>query len=278
MLRCTKGVRLPLNRSKCYMPQTMRDIFEDIVKHQPLDPMESARQGGRLKLRKRFYEKAEAKAGPEGVQVVLDGKPIRTPARRLLGAPAPALAEAIAAEWQAQGDVIDPAAMPLTRLANAILDGVTDKPAAVAAEIEKYLGSDLLLYRAETPEGLIAAQARHWDPVIEWARATLGARFILAQGVTFVRQPDGAAAAAARAIPSDPWKLGALSSITTLTGSALLSLALDAGRITVDQAWTAAQVDEDWSTATWGRDELALERHALREIEMRAAAKVLALA
>lgn len=256
----------------------MREIFEDIVKHQPLDPMESARQGGRPKLRKRFYANAEAKAGPEGVQVVLDGKPVRTPARRLLGAPAPALAEAIAAEWQAQGDVVDPAAMPLTRLANAILDGVTDKPAAVAAEIEKYLGSDLLLYRAETPEGLIAAQARHWDPVIEWARDTLGARFILAQGVTFVSQPDGAVAAAARMIPSDPWKLGALGSITTLTGSALLALALDAGRLTVDQAWTAAQVDEDWSTTTWGRDELALERRALREIEMRAAAKVLALA
>src|SRR6185503_1571122 len=171
-----------------------------------------------------------------------------------LAAPVRGLAAAIAAEWQAQQDSVDPAAMPLTRLANTIIDGVAPAPGPVAAEIAKYLGSDLLFYRAEGPEGLLALQAQHWDPVIGWAAETLGARFVLAQGVVFAAQPDGALAAARAAIPSDAWRVGALSSITTLTGSALLALALNAKRLTVDEAWTAAHVDEDWNMSTWGRD------------------------
>ena len=136
---------------------------------------------------------------------------MRTPARRALAAPTRALAEAIAAEWNAQTDVIDPARMPLTRLANAVIDAVADKPAPVADEIAKYLGSDLLCYRADAPAGLVERQARAWDPVLAWARDQFGARFVLAQGVVHVAQPREAIAAVRAAIPAEPWRLGALS-------------------------------------------------------------------
>ena len=133
-------------------------------------------------MRARFYQRAAAgERTGEGFPVLLDGRPVRTPARELLAAPSEALAQALAAEWEAQREVIDPARMPLTRLANSIIDGVVRRPEPVAAEIEKYLGSDLLFYRAAEPEGLVAQQARHWDPVLEWARDALGARFVLAR-------------------------------------------------------------------------------------------------
>lgn len=257
----------------------MRDIFTEIFESEPIDPMESARRNTRPKLRARFFKRAHAGdvADAGGFPVLLDSRPVRTPARHPLGAPTRALADALAAEWEAQRDVIDPAQMPLTRLANSIIDGVAKSPAPVAAEVEKYLGSDLLCYRAAEPEGLVANEAAHWDPVLQWAREMWGARFVMAQGVTFVAQPPEAVAAAAAAIPTDPWRLGAVSSITTLTGSAMLALALAHGRLTAETAWTAAHVDEDWNMAKWGRDEQALARRAYRFSEMQAAALVLAL-
>src|SRR4051812_34295305 len=170
----------------------MRDIFTEIFEHQPLDPTEAARRAMRPRLRKRFYKTAAAN---EDGAVVLDGKKINTPARKPLAAPTRALAQALAAEWNAQKDVIDPARMPLTRLANAAIDAVADKPDEVAAEIEKYLGSDLVFYRAGQPAGLVERQVLHWDPVLAWARDGLGARFALAQGVMHVAQPNEAVAA-----------------------------------------------------------------------------------
>jgi chaperone required for assembly of F1-ATPase len=161
--------------------------------------------------------------------VRLDDKPVRTPAGRLLAAPTLALAEALAAEWEAQRDVIDPAKMPLTRLANSIIDGVSERSAPVAEEVARYLASDLICYRAGSPRGLVERQALHWDPIVEWARDALGARMLLAEGVVHVTQPETALAAAGAAIPGDPWRLGALHSVTTLTGSALLALALARG-------------------------------------------------
>src|SRR5215831_14064956 len=130
----------------------MRDLFEEIFENQPLDPTEAARRNSRPSLRSRFYRSAAVAEGTAGFDVLLDGRPVRTPARRPLAAPVRPLAEAIAAEWSAQEKVIDPATMPLTRLANSIVDGVAASPAPVAAEIEKYLGSDLLFYRAANPE------------------------------------------------------------------------------------------------------------------------------
>lgn len=253
----------------------MRDIFEDIFKGNPLDPMESARRNMRPDLRKRFYETPAVEEAGGQFRVLLDGRIVKTPARRELAAPSRALAEMIAAEWDAQKDVIDPAAMPLTRLANSIIDGVADQAAAVTGEIVKYLGSDLLFYRADGPAGLIQMQERHWDPVIAWARDALGARFILAEGVVFVRQPEEAIEAAHRAIPTGIWPLGAAHAVTTLTGSPLLALALAHGHADAGQVWAAAHVDEDWNMSAWGRDETALQRREQRFREFVAAAQIL---
>jgi chaperone required for assembly of F1-ATPase len=256
----------------------MRDILSDIFESRPADPMESARRGSRPDLRKRFYERAHIGAGEGGgFAVLLDGKPVKTPARRALAAPTPALAETLAQEWHAQQQVIDPGRMPLTRLANAVIDAVAEQAPQVAAEVAKYLGSDLLFYRADTPAGLVALQGQHWDPVLDWAHQTLGARFVLVEGVVFAAQPDAALAAARAAIPADPWKLGAVASITTLTGSALLAFALAHDRIDTAAAWAAAHVDEDWQMQHWGRDDVALARRDYRFGEMQAAAAVLAL-
>jgi chaperone required for assembly of F1-ATPase len=256
----------------------MRDIFAEIFENQPADPMESARRGGRPDLRKRFYARAHVagEAGEGGgFGVLLDGKPIKTPARRALAGPTPALAEHIAGEWNAQEQVIDPARMPRTRLANAVIDAVTDRAAAVADEVAKYLGTDLMFYRADAPAGLVARQAQHWDPVLAWAHDALGARFILIEGVVYAAQPSQAIAAARGTIPADPWRLGAVAAITTLTGSALLALALGAGHLDTAAAWTAAHVDEDWQMEYWGRDEVAMARRAFRFAEFEAAATVL---
>ncbi|HWV53431.1 ATP12 family chaperone protein [Pseudorhodoplanes sp.] len=255
----------------------MRDIFEDLFESEPLDPMEAARRNVRPTLRKRFYEEAGVAEEGGHFVVTLDGKPVRTPSRRPLAAPTRPLAQAIADEWQSQTDVIDPAHMPLTRLANSIIDGVADKPGEVRDEIVKYLGSDLLFYRADGPERLTERQAEVWDPIVRWAADALGARFIMVEGVVFAAQPQAAVEAAAKAIPADAWRLGAAHSVMTLTGSALLALALAEGAIGSDDAWKAAHVDEDWQMEQWGRDTLAMERRAHREAEMKAAATVLGL-
>jgi chaperone required for assembly of F1-ATPase len=257
----------------------MREIFTEIFEKQPLDPREAARRGARPNLRKRFYSQAYAgDAAGEGFPLLLDGKPVKTPARRALAAPSRALTGKIADEWHAQQDVIDPGRMPLTRLANAVIDAVADAPKPVADEVTQYLGSDLLCYRAEAPAGLVELQASHWDPVLAWARDALGARFVLVQGVMHVAQPREAVAAAAARIPADPWRLGAVSAITTLTGSGLLALALACDALDAEAAWAAAHVDEDWQMSQWGRDDLALERRAFRRSEFDAAVAVLKLA
>jgi chaperone required for assembly of F1-ATPase len=254
----------------------VRDIFAELFATERPDPIEAARRAMRPPLPRRFYREAAVDEAEDGFRVMLEGRPVRTPARRFLAAPTRALADALTAEWNAQGKSIDPATMPLTRLANSIIDGVANAPEPVAAEIAKYLGSDLLLYRAEGPQGLLERQAQHWDPLIAWAREALGARFVLAQGVVHVAQPQGAVTSARAAVPGDPWRLGAIHVITTLTGSALIALALMRGRLTADQAWDAAHVDEDWNMEQWGRDDIALERRAARRTEMDAAARVLA--
>jgi chaperone required for assembly of F1-ATPase len=250
----------------------MRELFEITP---PDDPIEATRRSLRTALPRRFYAMATTAVEAGGYAVRLDGKPIRTPARRVLAAPTLALAEAIAAEWQAQKDVIDPAKMPLTRLANAIIDGVADAPLPVAAEIAKYLASDLMFYRAASPQGLVERQAHHWDPILDWARHALGADFKLGEGVVHVAQPEAALTAACAAIPLEPWRLGAVHSITTLTGSALIAFAMARGALAADAAWQAALVDEDWNMAQWGRDEMAMARRDFRFAEFQAAATVL---
>jgi chaperone required for assembly of F1-ATPase len=250
----------------------MRDLF-DI---QPAEsPVTAARRGARAALRPRFYANATSAPVPEGHAVQLDDKPVRTPARRVLAAPTPELGAALAAEWDAQREVIDPAKMPLTRLANTIIDGVAERAAPVADEIAKYIASDLLFYRADRPAELITRQRLHWDPILAWAARELDAPFATTEGVTHVAQSDAALRAARASIPDDPWRLGALHAATTLTGSALIALALARGFLSTDAAWHAAHVDEDWNIEQWGRDELAMERRAFRRAEFDAAAAVL---
>jgi chaperone required for assembly of F1-ATPase len=253
----------------------MRDLFEGIFENEPSDPTQLARRAMRPQLRPRFYQRAQVEGGGGEFGIVLDGRPVKTPARRPLAAPSSALAHALAAEWDTQRDVIDPARMPLTRLANTIIDGVVEAPAAVAVEVERYLACDLVFYRASGPAGLVARQTVAWDPVLAWARDALGARFALAEGIVFIAQSPDALAAAGAAIPRAPWPLGALHSVTTLTGSALIALAFMRGALSLDSAWSAAHVDEDWNMDLWGRDALALERRAARFAEMQAAATVL---
>jgi chaperone required for assembly of F1-ATPase len=245
--------------------------------HRPDSAAEAVRRAMRPAPRRRFCATAATAPVAGGHAVQLEGKPVRTPAGRVLAAPTAALAQALAAEWDAQQDVIDPARMPLTRLANAIIDGVSDRPDAVAAEIENYLGSDLVCYRASSPPGLVARQAQHWDPILAWARDVLGAPLRAEVGVVHIAQDEDALARARAAIPRVPWRLGALSAATTLAGSALVALALARGRLSVEKAWEAAHVDEDWNMEQWGRDALALERRTFRFAEFEAAATVLRL-
>lgn len=253
----------------------MRDLFEQDEGATPADPSELARRAARRTLRNRFYTAVAVTQVPEGFAVALDGKQMRTPARRLLAVPKRAIADAMAAEWDAQTPSIDPARMPLTRLVNSIIDGVVDRRDEVASDVVKYLGSDLVFYRADAPDGLVAKQGAAWDPVVRWAADELGARFVLVQGIVHVRQPEHAIAAAEKAIPADSWIVGALHSVTNLTGSALLALALLHGVADAQAIWRAAHVDEDWNFETWGFDDLAMIRRAAREAEFNAAALVL---
>lgn len=253
----------------------MRDVFTLNFQDQPIDPIEAARRATRPQRPSRFYESVAVGADGEGYAILLDGRAAKTPAQHGLVAPTRTLAEAVAAEWEKQRGVIDPADMPLTRLSNSIIDGVATAPTRVAAEVAAYLESDMLCYRADSPEGLVARQNAHWDPIIAWADKKLGAPFIVSPGVIFVAQPQETLRQARAAIPDDPWRLGAVHVITTLTGSALLALAILHRRLNVDESWRAAHVDEDWNMELWGRDQMALERRAFRFAEMQAAATLL---
>jgi chaperone required for assembly of F1-ATPase len=257
------------------MDLKMRDTSDEEMGQSPRDPNAAVQQSSRAPQRNRFYSSAGVEPASDGFAVLLDGRGVRTPAKRPLVAPVAAIADAIAAEWNAQSTVIEPQSMPLTRLANSVVDGVTDRHQEVADDIVNYLGSDALFYRADHPEALVARQAAQWDPLLFWAAEQLGAHFILAQGILHVRQPDQALAAARAALPSDPWRLGALHSVTTITGSALLALALMQGRLTADEVWAAAHVDEDWNIEQWGADDEATSRRAARHRDFNAAALVL---
>ncbi|HMO28212.1 ATP12 family protein [Enterovirga sp.] len=228
---------------------------------------------------KRFYREAKAEAGLDGHVLMLDGRPARTPAKNPLALPTRALGEAVAAEWAAQGETIDPSSMPLTRFANSAIDGVARDMAAVRAELARYAGSDLVMYRADAPEGLVRAQAEAWDPVLDWARESLGARFVLSEGVTFVAQPETSLARVSAALEGEtsPFRLAALHVMTTLSGSVLLALMHEAGAISAEAAWRAAHVDEFFQEILWGLDAEAAERRSRREAEFLAASRILAL-
>jgi chaperone required for assembly of F1-ATPase len=228
-------------------------------------------------LPRRFYKDVGiGESAP--FHVLLDGRQIKTPKKRTLALPTRALAEAIADEWRAQAEHIDPARMPLTRSANTSIDAVVDTLDDVADDITAYAASDLLCYRAEIPKELVELQAEHWDPIVAWANETLGVEFRVIFGILHSAQPSTALAAYAQALmPHDAMRLTGLHVITTLTGSALIALALDRDWLSADAAWKAAHVDEDYQISVWGEDAEAIARRRNRRTEFDAAVRFLTL-
>jgi chaperone required for assembly of F1-ATPase len=256
----------------------MRDILSDLsdALSDP-DPVRRAQIQMKRPLPKRFYKDVSTDAADEGFRILLDGRPVRTPAKKLLTVPTQPIADRLKAEWDGQSEEIDPAKMPVTRLVNTAVDGVADNFDAVLEEIVRFAGTDMICYRADSPAGLVDRQCDGWDPVIRWAADAKGARFILVEGVIHQEQPAPAIAAFAAALGTyrHPLALACLHTVTTLTGSALLALALAEGVIDADKAWSLAHVDEDWQIEHWGTDEEAFRRRELRRAEMDVAASVL---
>lgn len=234
---------------------------------------------GKAPPRKRFYKQATVAPHDAGFAVALDGRVAKTPAGKPLAVRSEALAVAVADEWSAQDDRLDPAAMPLTRLVNTAFDGVADKMADVRADIVRYAASDLICYRAEDPEGLVALQEALWSPLIGHVQDRLGVDFAVAKGIMYVEQNSDTLAAFDTALEGyDALGLAAIHIVTTLTGSAVIALALADNAVTAEAAWVAAHVDEDWQMSQWGKDEQALERRSRRWGEMAAAGLVLSRA
>lgn len=258
----------------------MRDILSDLEAGPQLsdpDPIRRAQIQMRTPLPKRFYKQASVAEVDGAHAVQLDGKSVRTPGKALLALPTAAAAQLVADEFAAQAEIIDPFTMPVLRLVNTAIDGVAADPQAVLEDILRFASSDLLCYRADSPEKLVQRQSDAWDPVIDWARASLGARFVLAEGVMHVDQPREAIAALGVHLSqrSEPMRLAALHVMTALTGSALLALAVEMGELDVEEAWTAAHVDEDWQIEHWGQDSEAVARRANRKRDMQAAVALL---
>jgi chaperone required for assembly of F1-ATPase len=227
-------------------------------------------------LPKRFYKSV---AVTNQLGIALDARNVKTPLKALLVLPTRRLAEAVAAEWDAQADVINPHAMPLTKLANTAIDRAISEGPKIAAEILDFAGSDMVCYRAESPAGLLLRQTIHWDPVIAWAKADLNVGFATVNTITHRRQSPAALQALEAHIKSlDPFSFVAVHNLTTLTGSALLAAMVAVGKIPADAAWLAANVDEDWQIETWGEDAEAMARRAGRLNEFSACVRFVNLA
>ncbi|MEH3106019.1 MAG: ATPase [Sphingomonas fennica] len=223
---------------------------------------------------KRFYTDVTL----DGRSVLLDGKPIRTPARAPLTLPTPALAEAVAAEWAAQDDRIDPRAMPMTGYANAAIDRVAPDPADFAAPLAAYAEADLFCYRATEPPALVERQAAAWDPWLAWARARYDVAFAVTAGIGHVPQPPATIARLQAALSAfDPFALTALSPLVTIGGSLVAALAVAEGAIEAGEAFAVTHLDELWQAEQWGEDWMAADARAAREADFRAAAHFLNL-
>jgi chaperone required for assembly of F1-ATPase len=243
------------------------------------DPIALARRDLNKALRRRFYKEVTVQQRDGTFILLLDGHVAKSPGRNRLALHSLAAARALADEWSAQGETIDSAAMPLTRIVNSAIDGVAHRRGTTVDEIARYAGADLVCYRAAEPEALALAQATAWDPILVFAREKLGACFICTEGLVFIEQPEPARAAVKEAIAriansgeAAPFALAALHVMTTLTGSVLLALAVAYGELTPAEAWIAAHVDEDFEMRAWGEDAEALQRRARQWREMEAAA------
>lgn len=258
----------------------MRDLLNDLADDAAQNPVDRARALSKRELPKRFYKSVAVGAGDgEGAaahSILLDGRPVRTKARNTLSVDHAALAQLIAAEWDAQAKEIDPATMPLTRITQTAIDAVSRQAGDVADDVVAYAGNDLLVYRAEAPQELVERQESLWGPVIARAETRFAGRFVLAGGIMPVSQDaDMLARIRASLDGVSPLYLTALHVATTITGSALLALALAEAEMDVDAVWQAACVDEDWNIAQWGLDSEAEQLRAIRRTDLGAAALIL---
>ena len=228
---------------------------------------------------KRFYTVAQAVAGPDGWAITLDGRLVKTPARATVAVPGEALAQAIAAEWQAQGETIDPATMPITGFANATIDRVLPALADFRAQIAAYGASDLLCYRAGEPPELAALQAASWEPLLDWARRRYYVSFIVTDGIMPVDQPAATLARLAAVVDAiDPWLLAGVATLTQIGGTLVGMLAHLEGEIGAEALSDATALDERWQAEQWGEDEEAAARRAARHADFLDAARYCALA
>ena len=230
----------------------------------------------RTPQRKRFYAKADVSKPTAALPSRSTASRSARPRAGRWSCPVREIADAIAAEWQAQKETIDPLTMPLTRFANSVVRGRGRSARGSSPTTSRNICTPIFCSIAPAiRKRWSRARPRHWDPVLFWAADTLGAHFILAEGIVHVRQPDSAVDAARAAFPADPWSIAALHVVTTLTGSALLALALLHGVLDPDQVWAAAHVDEDWNADKWGVDEEVAARRAARLVDFEAAAFIL---
>ena len=204
---------------------------------------------------KRFWKSARAIQNDGGWGVELDGRPLRTPARKPLSVPTQRLADAIAGEWNAAEDKIDPRAMPLTGIANAAIDRVAPDKQSFASGIAKYAEADLACYRAEGPQGLIDAQAQHWDELLAWGRRRFDVDFRTTSGLLHVDQPPATVERLAHAVNAlDPYRLAGLSPLVTIGGSLLAALGVLEEAFTPEWEWEAVSADDRWQLDQWGSD------------------------
>jgi len=229
---------------------------------------------------KRFYKQTGVDEGEGGFRVLLDGKPMRTPAKATLVVPTQALAEAIAAEWDSMPDKaeINAAHLPLTRLAATGVDRVASRRDEVIADTAKYAGSDLLCYRATAPDSLVKLQQDRWQPLLDWAAERHGARLLTADGIGFVEQPSEAQARLREAVAAHgDLALSALYNLTHIAGSVVIALAVSDGRLDAEQAFTAAQTDELYQIDRWGDDPTAEKQREGVRRDIGAGARFLSL-
>ena len=219
--------------------------------------------------RARFYRDVTVDRAGEAYRVLLDGKPIRTPAGAPFLLPNENLAQAVAEEWRAQGEKLSVESMPLTKLANTAIDRVAPNRAAWIEQILAFAKSDSICYRAASPQELVARQSAQWDRLLLWARERFGAQFRTATGIGFVEQPPEAVAALGRALAGrDDFALAAINAAATLTRSAIIALAFSEGRLDADEAFAAAELDEIYQAEKWGRDEQALIQSRSKATEL----------
>jgi len=226
---------------------------------------------------KRFYKDVSVDAAAGGHRILLDGRPVHSPARQLLVVPSAALAEAVAAEWRAQGSTIERAGMGLTRLVSTALDRMPALRDAVIDEALGYALTDLLCYRAAEPVELAARQERAWQPWLDWLAEAHGARLVVTTAMLPVSQPEEAVARLRAAIEQlDDWRLVGLHGATTALGSLVLGLALLEGEIDAEQALAASLLDELFEIERWGRERDAERRQQVLRRDVAAAARFLA--